>query len=165
MANTSSLVAKTTSLLSGLSQNARLLLAARVIIPGFLRLHSTRGDVIKRRIDSVVLAMTADSSCGISVSECFIDLARLVSLHIKPTRKVIEANFQQHQSTARNRSSVISPNRQSPHRHRADSGGNRVRSDSERTEKLDGDLDPMASHPVEPRARTALLPPIMVSSP
>lgn len=37
-----------------------------------------------------------------------------------------------------------------------------MRSDSDRTDKFDGDLDPLASHPVEPRARTALLPPIMV---
>jgi hypothetical protein len=37
-----------------------------------------------------------------------------------------------------------------------------MRSDSDRTEKFDGDVDPLASHPVEPRARTALLPPIMV---
>lgn len=54
------------------------------------------------------------------------------------------------------------PGTQTSNRHRADSGGNRMRSDSDRTEKFDGDVDPLASHPVEPRARTALLPPIMV---
>lgn len=54
------------------------------------------------------------------------------------------------------------PSTQGGNRYRSDSGGNRLRSDSEKTEKLDGLIDPMASHPVEPRARTAMLPPIMV---
>ncbi|KAJ6135169.1 hypothetical protein N7512_000329, partial [Penicillium capsulatum] len=65
-----------------------------------------------------------------------------------------------HHATARNRTSLVVPNSQSS-RHRADSGGNRVRSDSDRTENSKSDVNPMASHPVEPRARTALLPPIM----
>lgn len=40
---------------------------------------------------------------------------------------------------------------------------NRKRSDSDRTEKPDDDDDEDAiCHPVEPRARTAHLPPIMV---
>lgn len=69
---------------------------------------------------------------------------------------------QHHQASARHRSSIVVPNSQTAQRHRADSGGNRLRSDSERTEKFDGGLDTVESHPVEPRARTALLPPIMV---
>ena len=67
----------------------------------------------------------------------------------------------QHQASARNRNSIIVPGSQSIHRYRADSGGNRGRSNSEKTEKLDGESE-AADHPVEPRSRTALLPPIMV---
>ncbi|KAJ5899555.1 hypothetical protein N7495_004299 [Penicillium taxi] len=66
-----------------------------------------------------------------------------------------------HQSSARNRNSLYIPNSQPDHRHRADSGGNRMRSDSNRTDKFDIGIDPLATHPVEPRARTAFLPPIM----
>lgn len=69
---------------------------------------------------------------------------------------------QHHQNSTRHRSSVVVPSTQGGNRYRADSGGNRLRSDSEKTEKLDAVIDPMASHPVEPRARTAMLPPIMV---
>ncbi|KAJ5225870.1 hypothetical protein N7468_007095, partial [Penicillium chermesinum] len=65
-----------------------------------------------------------------------------------------------HQLSARNRNSIIAPGSQSIHRHRADSGGNRGRSNSERTEYVDRETE-VADHPVEPRARTALLPPIM----
>jgi len=70
---------------------------------------------------------------------------------------------QHHQNTARNRSSIIMPSSQSANRNRADSGGTTVRSDSDRTEKVDGEVDTVENHPVEPRSRTALLPPIMVS--
>jgi WD40 repeat protein len=70
---------------------------------------------------------------------------------------------QHHQNTARHRSSIVVPGSQSAHRYRADSGCTRVRSDSNRTEKFDGELDAVENHPVEPRSRTALLPPIMVS--
>ncbi|KAJ5923222.1 hypothetical protein N7454_008467, partial [Penicillium verhagenii] len=66
-----------------------------------------------------------------------------------------------HQTSTRQRSSIVAPSSQSTHRHRADSWGNRMRSDSERTENTYDDLEPMTSHPVEPRSRTALLPPIM----
>ncbi|GLI76178.1 hypothetical protein PoHVEF18_004449 [Penicillium ochrochloron] len=66
-----------------------------------------------------------------------------------------------HQASTRHRSSLVVASTQTLNRHRADSGGNRMRSDSNRTEKFEGDVDPLASHPVEPRARTALLPPIM----
>lgn len=67
-----------------------------------------------------------------------------------------------HQASTRNRSSIVVPNSQTANRHRADSGDNRVRSDSNQTDKLYGDIE-QTSHPVEPRSRTALLPPIMVS--
>lgn len=65
-----------------------------------------------------------------------------------------------HQASTRNRSSIVVPNSQTANRHRADSGDNRVRSDSNQTDKLYGDIE-QTSHPVEPRSRTALLPPIM----
>lgn len=68
-----------------------------------------------------------------------------------------------HQASTRNRSSIVVPNSQTANRHRADSGDNRVRSDSNGTEKFNDDIDQTMSHPVEPRSRTALLPPIMVS--
>lgn len=67
-----------------------------------------------------------------------------------------------HQASTRNRSSIVVPNSQTANRQRADSGDNRVRSDSNQTDKFSEDIDQM-SHPVEPRSRTALLPPIMVS--
>lgn len=65
-----------------------------------------------------------------------------------------------HQASTRNRSSIVVPNSQTANRHRADSGDNRVRSDSNQTDKFNEDID-QTSHPVEPRSRTALLPPIM----
>ncbi|KAJ5525576.1 hypothetical protein N7494_012226 [Penicillium frequentans] len=65
-----------------------------------------------------------------------------------------------HQNSTRQRTSVVAPSSQSI-RHRADSWGNRMRSDSERTENTYDDVEPLTSHPVEPRSRTALLPPIM----
>ncbi|KAJ5612543.1 hypothetical protein N7510_005737 [Penicillium lagena] len=55
-------------------------------------------------------------------------------------------------ATARQRSSIAAPSLQP--------AGTRLRSDSEKTEKSDGDID-QTSHPIEPRARTALLPPLM----
>jgi WD40 repeat protein len=67
-----------------------------------------------------------------------------------------------HQASTRNRSSIVVPNSQAANRHRADSGDNRMRSDSNETAKSSEDIEQM-SHPVEPRSRTALLPPIMVS--
>ncbi|KAJ5650677.1 uncharacterized protein N7484_004400 [Penicillium longicatenatum] len=66
-----------------------------------------------------------------------------------------------HQNSTRQRTSVVAPSSQSTHRHRADSWGNRMRSDSERTDNTYEDVEPLTSHPVEPRSRTALLPPIM----
>ncbi|KAJ5287487.1 hypothetical protein N7478_003173, partial [Penicillium angulare] len=66
-----------------------------------------------------------------------------------------------HQNSARHRSSLVPPPAPSVPRHRADSGANRMRSDSEKTENFYGDIEPVASHPIEPRSRTALLPPIM----
>ncbi|KAJ5646684.1 hypothetical protein N7490_003056 [Penicillium lividum] len=65
-----------------------------------------------------------------------------------------------HQNSVRQRISTVAPSSQST-RHRADSGGYRMRSDSDRTENTYDDFEPMTSHPVEPRSRTALLPPIM----
>lgn len=46
-------------------------------------------------------------------------------------------------------------------RHREDSLGNRIMPDSDCTRKLDHNSDQTARHPIEPRSRTALLPPIM----
>lgn len=57
---------------------------------------------------------------------------------------------------------MIVSNTQHLNRHRADSGGNRTRSDSQETADTYNSYDPTVRHPVEPRARTALLPPIMV---
>ncbi|GAT22254.1 catabolite repression protein CreC [Aspergillus luchuensis] len=56
---------------------------------------------------------------------------------------------------------MIVSNTQHLNRHRADSGGNRTRSDSQETADTYNSYDPTVRHPVEPRARTALLPPIM----
>ncbi|KAJ5661973.1 uncharacterized protein N7477_009589 [Penicillium maclennaniae] len=65
-------------------------------------------------------------------------------------------------STRQHRSSIVGPGSLSMHRNRTDSGGTRFRSDSDRTDKfIDGDIDHVENHPVEPRSRTALLPPIM----
>ncbi|BCS16039.1 hypothetical protein ALUC_80246A [Aspergillus luchuensis] len=66
-----------------------------------------------------------------------------------------------HQANARQRTSMIVSNTQHLNRHRADSGGNRTRSDSQETADTYNSYDPTVRHPVEPRARTALLPPIM----
>ncbi|CAG8892690.1 unnamed protein product [Penicillium egyptiacum] len=65
-----------------------------------------------------------------------------------------------HQASTRNRSSIVVPNSQTANRNRADSGDNRMRSDSNATAKFNDDIE-QTSHPVEPRSRTALLPPIM----
>ncbi|THC88343.1 hypothetical protein EYZ11_012213 [Aspergillus tanneri] len=69
-----------------------------------------------------------------------------------------------HQASARQRTSLIPSNTQHTNRHRADSAGNRVRSDSQRTADLNSNYDHTVRHAVEPRARTALLPPIMSKS-
>ncbi|OJK02380.1 hypothetical protein ASPACDRAFT_76763 [Aspergillus aculeatus ATCC 16872] len=67
-----------------------------------------------------------------------------------------------HQANARQRTSMVVTNTQLNNRHRADSAaGNRVRSDSQQTADTYSSYDPTVRHPVEPRARTALLPPIM----
>ncbi|RAK97714.1 WD40 repeat domain-containing protein [Aspergillus ibericus CBS 121593] len=66
-----------------------------------------------------------------------------------------------HQVSARQRTSMVVPNTQQYNRHRADSGANRMRSDSQETANTYNSYDPTVRHPVEPRARTALLPPIM----
>ncbi|KAB8224187.1 hypothetical protein BDV33DRAFT_188456 [Aspergillus novoparasiticus] len=66
-----------------------------------------------------------------------------------------------HQASARQRTSMIASNTQHFNRHRADSASNRMRSDSQRTADTYNDYDSAVRHPVEPRARTALLPPIM----
>ncbi|PWY82295.1 hypothetical protein BO83DRAFT_434008 [Aspergillus eucalypticola CBS 122712] len=66
-----------------------------------------------------------------------------------------------HQANARQRTSMIVSNTQHLNRHRADSGGTRMRSDSQETADTYNSYDPTVRHPVEPRARTALLPPIM----
>ncbi|KKK24651.1 hypothetical protein P175DRAFT_0505159 [Aspergillus ochraceoroseus IBT 24754] len=63
--------------------------------------------------------------------------------------------------STRQRSSMVAS---STHvsRHRADSAGNRMRSDSQRTAPdTENPYDQTIHHPVEARARTALLPPIM----
>ncbi|KAK2797083.1 ERMES complex Ca(2+)-binding regulatory GTPase gem1 [Onygenales sp. PD_10] len=69
------------------------------------------------------------------------------------------------QATARQRTSIITAsNVQSPGRHRTETlSSNRVRSDSNRTDNkpVDEKDDTPIFHPVEPRARTAQLPPIM----
>ncbi|GAB1195051.1 hypothetical protein APSETT444_004304 [Aspergillus pseudonomiae] len=66
-----------------------------------------------------------------------------------------------HQASARQRTSMIASNTQHFSRHRADSASNRMRSDSQRTADTYNEYDSAVRHPVEPRARTALLPPIM----
>ncbi|KAF9889392.1 hypothetical protein FE257_007293 [Aspergillus nanangensis] len=66
-----------------------------------------------------------------------------------------------HQASARQRTSVVASNSQHPNRLRADSAGNRMRSDSQRTADGHDAYDSTVRHPVEPRSRTALLPPIM----
>ncbi|KAJ5634521.1 hypothetical protein N7528_002363 [Penicillium herquei] len=66
-----------------------------------------------------------------------------------------------HQNSTRQRTSLVAPHSQSAARTRADSGANRMRSDSERTENFYGEFEPVTSHPIEPRSRTAMLPPIM----
>ncbi|KAG2417426.1 catabolite repression protein creC [Aspergillus terreus] len=66
-----------------------------------------------------------------------------------------------HQASTRQRTSMIASNSQHASRHRADSAGNRARSDSQRTADGYDEYDQAVRHPVEPRARTALLPPIM----
>ncbi|KAL3476187.1 hypothetical protein BJX99DRAFT_247035 [Aspergillus californicus] len=67
-----------------------------------------------------------------------------------------------HQASARNRTSLIASSSQQVNRIRADSAGNRMRSDSQRTAAdTDTASDQPTQHPVETRARTALLPPIM----
>lgn len=68
-----------------------------------------------------------------------------------------------HHASTRNRTSIIVPGSQTASRHRSDSGDGRVRSDSNGTDNYNGDIDQTPSHPVEPRSRTAMLPPIMVS--
>lgn len=146
---------------SGLSQSARLLQDARATTPGYPQWLLIRGAVTKRPIDLAVWATIAGFFCGILALACSIDLARFV-LHSLRCNDLSNTLRQHHQTSARRRSSIVAPNSQSGLRHRADSGGNRVRSDSERTEKFDGALEAVESHPVEPRARTALLPPIMV---
>ncbi|KAF7594186.1 hypothetical protein BBP40_009888 [Aspergillus hancockii] len=65
------------------------------------------------------------------------------------------------QASARHRTSLIAGNTQHIIRHRADSASNRMRSDSQQTADTYNDYDSAVRHPVEPRARTALLPPIM----
>ena len=67
--------------------------------------------------------------------------------------------MRQHQANARQRTSIVAP---SVNRHRADSAGNRVRSDSQLTANTYDSTDQTVRHPVEPRSRTGLLPPIMV---
>lgn len=70
------------------------------------------------------------------------------------------------QATARHRNSIVTTNTQTG-RIRAESlSTNRVRSDSNMSEKPadeNGDDEPV-THPVEPRARTAQLPPILVNT-
>ncbi|GIK06962.1 hypothetical protein Aspvir_002615 [Aspergillus viridinutans] len=66
-----------------------------------------------------------------------------------------------HQASARQRTSMVAGSSQYGNRHRADSAGNRMRSDSQRTANTYESCDQAVRHPVEPRARTALLPPIM----
>jgi hypothetical protein len=106
--------------------------------------------------------MIADCSSGISASACSTVLAQYVS-HLFSIWEPELTIFQLHQATARQRGSIVAPGLQPAGRHRADSGGiTRLRSDSEKTEKSDGDIE-QTSHPIEPRSRTALLPPIMVS--
>lgn len=119
----------------------------------------------RRPTDLAVLAMIAGFSCGISALACFIDLARFVLTSIPAPLDLLLTLEQHHQnSTRQHRSSIVGPGSLSTHRYRADSGGTRLRSDSDRTEKfVDGDFDTVENHPVEPRSRTALLPPIMVS--
>lgn len=72
-------------------------------------------------------------------------------------------DVRQHQSqaNARQRTSMVAPSLQQVNRHRADSTGNRVRSDSQLTTDTRDGIETVR-HPVEPRARTSLLPPIMV---
>ncbi|KAL4972745.1 catabolite repression protein creC [Aspergillus desertorum] len=67
-----------------------------------------------------------------------------------------------HQANARHRTSLVASSSQQLNRHRADSAGNRMRSDSQRT-AADSETAPgqPVQHSVESRARTALLPPIM----
>ncbi|KAE8149826.1 hypothetical protein BDV25DRAFT_140411 [Aspergillus avenaceus] len=66
-----------------------------------------------------------------------------------------------HQASARQRTSLVTTNNQHVNRHRADSASNRMRSDSQLTADTYNSYDCAVRHPVEPRARTALLPPIM----
>ncbi|KAI9926874.1 hypothetical protein ASPWEDRAFT_121408 [Aspergillus wentii DTO 134E9] len=66
-----------------------------------------------------------------------------------------------HQASARQRTSMIVPSTQNVNRHQGDSGGHRIRSDSQQTADTYDSVDQTVRHPVEPRARTALLPPIM----
>ncbi|EAW06583.1 WD40 repeat domain-containing protein [Aspergillus clavatus NRRL 1] len=66
-----------------------------------------------------------------------------------------------YQASARQRTSMITSNTQYGNRHRADSASNRMRSDSQKTANTYESCDQAVRHPVEPRARTALLPPIM----
>lgn len=66
------------------------------------------------------------------------------------------------QATARQRNSIVASGSHLS-RHQTDSTSHRKRSDSNRTEKPDDDEEEVTvCHPVEPRARTAHLPPIMV---
>ncbi|KAJ9233588.1 hypothetical protein DTO169E5_6964 [Paecilomyces variotii] len=65
------------------------------------------------------------------------------------------------QATARQRNSIVASGSHLS-RHQTDSTSHRKRSDSNRTEKPDDDEEEVTvCHPVEPRARTAHLPPIM----
>jgi len=64
------------------------------------------------------------------------------------------------QSSARQRSSIIAGTHHLS-RPRTDSTSNRVRSDSNRSESTEDAGEETICHPVEPRAMTALLPPIM----
>ncbi|KAL2001913.1 hypothetical protein VTN02DRAFT_1008 [Thermoascus thermophilus] len=65
------------------------------------------------------------------------------------------------QATARQRNSIVVSGTQHLSHHKTDSISNRVRSNSDHTDKPEDDFEDTIIHPVEPRARTAQLPPIM----
>lgn len=67
-----------------------------------------------------------------------------------------------HHASTRHRLSITTPGSQTASRHRSDSGDGRIRSNSNGAETYNEDLNQTTSHPVEPRSRTAMLPPIMV---
>lgn len=117
---------------------------------------------MKGHIDSEVLATTAGFSCGISTSACSIVLERFVtSPPFSSNRPLTDDRQHQSQANARQRTSMVAPSLHQVNRHRADSTGNRVRSDSQLTTDTHDGIETVR-HPVEPRARTSLLPPIMV---